>query len=690
MMKKRNIQYLFAATLLLAGMTMLSSCSSDDDSSKGNSETEEVTWEEPTTDQMEVCVTNNLPAASLSQFDELSTGAAFLKRLPRVTASIESDTEIVLLKGSDVSTQSEQTVLEMARVLLFDGYVALETPTAQQLDIFMNRIMKGMAIIVADSIDNYFYLTPEQAEASVRASMVGRMETRRSNISNLTRGTADDEVEAELMIFGCEDVFFQEPISKVAAASVFDTDIEGNLLTDGQSVTYDQSNMTAYRYGLYADGAAQWIIDTEAEKAALEQEASQSPSRRADSQAAINNAMSASETFTHYGNIAYTNELNHPTFKIQACRIILRSWSAHNMTNNKDYYYISENVQLSLGQGKESKSDMFFSRKIGGDWRKGFTPTDKFGKYDLALGNFLWKYTTSMNLSGSGFVKLEAATPETANQTVTEQVSMANSNSETNGNGVVANVTVGFTSKAFTANASAGYKHKHSTTSSTTFDMANTRSIKGLSVVKNTEGNKVTWINTGLVPEVMGSKNDWQHELISDILVNDANLVNDACWSVGSPSGHYKLTVESEPVMGILLLQNSSTEKMVHQTKTKTEQYVHELLMPSRFTQTWRMFLVVDEWDTQGYSPKLHTQLEDNIRSTFPDVYKDVYTVAETIPSSLDMSSVIMGKAFSIFSSHRNVLADLARSNGVKKFTIHWRCDDTKVKVRNGFVVRAN
>ncbi len=689
MIKKRNIQYLFAAILLLGGIPMLSACSSDDDSSnKDNSKTAEVSWDEPTTDQLGVCVTNNLPAASLSQFDELSTGAALLKRLPRVTASIESDTEFVLLKGSDISTVSDQTVLEMARVLLFDGYVALATPTPQQLDIFMDRVMKGMSTIVIDSIDDYFYLTPEQAEASVRASLVGRMETRHANISNLTRGTADDEVEAELMIFGCEDVFFQEPISKVAPATVFYTDIEGNQLTDEQSVTCDPSSLTAYRYGLYADGAAQWIIDTEAKKAALEQEASQSPSRRASSEKAINDAESASETFTHYSNIAYTNEINHQAFKTDACRIILRSWSVHNTTNNRDYYYISENVLLSLGP--VGKVDMFFSRKIGSDWRKGFSPVSNFDKYDLALGSFLLKYTTSMNLTGNGFIKLEAATPETANQTVTEQVSLANSKSETNSNGFVANLTIGFSGKSASGSGGAGYKHKHTTTSSSTFSMANSKSIKGLNVVKNTEGNKVSWINTGQVPDITGRNNDWQHEFIADILVNDANLVNDACWSVENPSDRYTLTVESTPVMAILLLQNSSSARNLQQTATKTEKYEHKLLMPSRYTQIWRMFLVVDEWAGQDYSPKLQTQLEENMRSTFPDVYKDVYSVPETSPTSLDMGWASIRKAFATFNSHKNVMAELARSNGVKKFTIYWRCDNGKFKMRGGYAVKAD
>lgn len=76
---------------------------------------------------------------------------------------------------------------------------------------------------------------------------------------------------------------------------------------------------TDYHYGLLADGAAQWINDTEAEKK-LEEETAEAPQagRRGimhvDGNKAINDMMSASETFTHDGKICYKtlgNEVVH-------------------------------------------------------------------------------------------------------------------------------------------------------------------------------------------------------------------------------------------------------------------------------------------------------------------------------------------------------------------------------------------
>ena len=91
--------------LMIIGTTVLTSCSSSDDSNDnnnnngGNTTPPEVTWEEPTTDQMAVRVTADLTTASLSEFANSSTGAALIRRLPKVTGTFTNDTEMVLLSA---------------------------------------------------------------------------------------------------------------------------------------------------------------------------------------------------------------------------------------------------------------------------------------------------------------------------------------------------------------------------------------------------------------------------------------------------------------------------------------------------------------------------------------------------------------------------------------------------------------
>jgi len=171
--------------------------------------------------------------------------------------------------------------------------------------------------------------------------------------------------------------------------------------------------------------------------------------------------------------------------------------------------------------------------------------------------------------------------------------------------------------------------------------------------------------------------------------VNDANLTNDVCWSVENPNGRYKLQVESSPSVGLMLVDPISNIVKVEHTQTTDDPYVHELLMPNRYLQTWRMFLVVNKWGEQGYLPKLQTQLEEGFKTSFKDIYADVFTVAESSENSTLLAAGIISHAMAVFDAHKNVLANLAQDNGVKEFTIYWRCDNTNITLRGGYLVKA-
>ncbi len=85
---KKNLLMMAAILTIWGTSVVLTSCSSDDDNgSNEGGKTPDVTWTEPTTDQMGVRVTVDVPAVSLSQFADPSTGAALIKRLPKVTAT---------------------------------------------------------------------------------------------------------------------------------------------------------------------------------------------------------------------------------------------------------------------------------------------------------------------------------------------------------------------------------------------------------------------------------------------------------------------------------------------------------------------------------------------------------------------------------------------------------------------------
>lgn len=680
---KRYMQWMLTAILMTSGNMILTSCSDNDHTSSGNRDTE-YTIEEPTTDQMEVRVTANLPAAALSQFNDKSTGAALISRLPRVTSALQEDTKFVLIKGSDVSNLSDAVITQLVQILVNEGYIAIETPTEQQLNSFFDRTDKALAAFVEDYVDDIFDLTPEQMEATVRASMAGRMEMRKENLNNYMRGNTSDAVCAELLILGATDYFFQESDNVDDKIITYATDTDGNIVEKPSESSYYAGEITAYRYGLYADGAAQWLNDTDAKK--KEESAQNKTSRRANGSQAINELESACETFTHHQNIDYKTNTNRLSYKPKACQTTLSYWGVHHMTNNRDYYYVSQKVVLSLGAN--NGTDLFFARGQKSDFWVGVVGS--WRNYDLMYGNYLTKYETSMNLKGDkGIIKEEAATPGTANQVVTQSINLTSSSSSTSTDTDTKGATLGATTAAFTASANSGGSTTNGKTTGNSFAMGNSEQIKDLNVVKNTENTKVTWTYSGKAVQVTGKVGKWEHDIVANILVSDANLMNDACWSVENPSGEYTLEVQSQPEVGMLLIYNNSTDRVVERTITPIDTYTHKLKKPNRYMQTWRMFIVINEWmDGIKYYSNAQTNLENDFKRNFSDIFTDVFTVCESEENSVLQATSIIKHAKRVLDANKDQLPGIAEGRGVKQFTIYWRCDNTKVKLRNAYVVR--
>ena len=103
-MKQKRL--FLAAILTSCSAVMFTACTDNDNPIQETNGTQVETPAEenmPETDQMRVSVTADVPTAVLSQFDANTTGAALVKRLPKVTAAITDDTKFVLIKGGDVN-----------------------------------------------------------------------------------------------------------------------------------------------------------------------------------------------------------------------------------------------------------------------------------------------------------------------------------------------------------------------------------------------------------------------------------------------------------------------------------------------------------------------------------------------------------------------------------------------------------
>ena len=104
-------------------------------------------------------------------------------------------------------------------------------------------------------------------------------------------------------------------------------------------------------------------------------------------------------------------------------------------------------------------------------------------------------------------------------------------------------------------------------------------------------------------------------------------------------------------------------------------------------TPTKELSFTVDEWEGAEVAGA-REYLQNEVRKQFPDIYADVFQVADKSASSLDAISAVINYSKKVFGNTANMgaLKSLAKSKGVKKFSIHWR-NDNGVQAKDPFTV---
>ena len=680
------------AAILICGTTTvtLSSCSEDDNATPtGGIEIEPTTEEvEPTTDQMAVSVTANVPAAVLSQFDDNSTGAAFVKRLPQTSGEITADTRLVVVKGSDALTIPAATVEAIADVYLNGGYIAIETPTGLNMTEFGAKFAVALLKKQNARLSSRFLVNGLPINLSAEESQaVERLKTRIANIVNVARETSGGIIDklkspiAEMLILSGGQYFMEVPFVEEGEMKTYAIDDEGNR-TDATFPLKTERN--GFHNGEMADAAAEWLNEVEKPRVA---QARKRAATRANAQDAINELMDPSETFTFVGNAGFRDWENETTRRTKRVKQTIRSWGVHDMDNNKDYYYVKQNVTLSMGNVNGYK--IFYPKEEENWWSSASNYGDKWNYW---YGAFLSKYDTSMELTGKGTIALEAAMPETKNSSTTQSISFGSSHSET----TTVGITWGFTGLKLTG----GGSYQKGFTKSTSFNMGYSRAIEDLTVSKNTNGKKASWTYTGNKPQgyvkYENSTYYYCHQTAPEILVSDADLLNEICWSVANPEGAYTVNIYSLIETAALLMSDNSSKNNIITKYEYTpwdrdgdNNFSHELLQPFRARQTWRMNIIIDEWEN-GVVIGAQGEMENYLNKSYPDIYANTFTVCDKTPTSVEVINSFIDYSKSIFDYNYDILQGLAHSYGVKQFTIHWRCDDTNVTVKEGYTVKVD
>jgi hypothetical protein len=697
-MKTKRPYYLMLTLIMVAGLSTTSCVQNDNpivaDVSSG---VQSDKAKEPTIDRMGVLVTADVPTAVIGTLDEGTTGASLVKRLPKTTASIDADTRMVILSGSmfdNMDALDPEVMKAAVRLTMDGGYICLTNPTNEQAGVFGLTYLLSLLALEETDIEQLFDITSEEAtEAAQSSPRLERMKMRMANMQRVARTRADDEDMdmnapfAEMIILGSNDYFMQEPFEENFTSYVSESDENGNS-TDPQVVT-GKMTRTAAISGMLADAAAQWLNDTEK---SYQQAAARRTKTRASGSSNINELMNASETFTYNGDICFTDDDASTMRRYNRVNMKVSSWGVHNIDANKDYYYLKQNVTLCMGDRNGSK--IFYPTRGENYW---YTATN-FGEYNRWYGAFLSKYATSMDLTGSGSIHLEAAAPNTDNNSSTTTVTTGTSHSTTETVGITWGASGGANASGPMGSFSVGGSYSVGTTNGSSFSVGMSQTTKELGVKKNTVGTKVAWTYTGALPQYYEREGDliyYCHQTPAAILVNDADVSQEICWSVDNPSGQYTVNITSSPQTAVLMFvykkedgYKNAPRKYVYNNDADAT-YTHNLLEPNRAMQSWRMYITIDEWVS---SPIVGAQgeLESNIRNAFPDLYASTFRIADKTATSLNTIGYIVKASKEIMTNNVDILQSYARSWGIKKFTIHWRCDDRNVTTREGLTIIAD
>ena len=690
---------LFAA-VMMAGLT---ACSDKNDTpvdptpQPGGEVTEP--YVEPTTDQMEVKVTYDMPTAVLGQFDENSVGGALVKRLSQTTSAIDDNTKLVLLDDNAVRTLSEDDFYPLALIYLNGGYIALQRPTIGVVLAFVLGL-EGMAGEIRDAVlKDMGVEMPEGALADTRSLEDSQLVRSVNNARALTRADDDDPnaVIDELLIMSINASYVIPPYNE---ERIVFSKLEDDNGQESEPVEHKVKNLqNPYHYGRMADGAALWLNTKEQEKSEAQQPAAARALTRADADQVINSMLSRTNEFTLPGHLWGCDDQGQVFGRANVSNTTIRSWSVHDFGSNRDFYYVEENHHIRMGGQDSNKGNtLYWGPYKKEDWMWSKYPNTNTikqfylgGRNDRAYvyfyGNWLSESTHAMELEGNGEIQLEKSLPSTDNSQTTEIIAIGTTDGTSHTEGWSFGFSGGANGGMSGSNPTGGgnlgfnfsYTNTNTTSHSTSFTMSTSHVSKDLAIVKNTHGNEVTWTyKEGHTPKVIWDKG-W-HEMAADILTNDIDIENKVCWSVKKPSGSYTLGWYIRDYTKALYL-NFQKNKSTCATIAYEDMDGFRLTPPRRFKKEWASDVRVYGEDLQkGALKDFIADLQEIIN---PTMFSNKFYVAESADDGLEVIKYNVGVATRILKTDEDIRDKInyrASLLGIDEFTVKWFPSDKKLK----------
>jgi len=677
--KNSLVKTMFMSILTAGTMTIgFTACSDDlavDTKSNNNTvadaneDCESVILSEQGYDEMTVRVTRSVDGAVMSNFDDNSVGAALARRLPATSGAVDKNTRLILVNGNDIARYTGD-MCSWAAAYMNGGSIAVEQPTGEQMNALVDALAEQIAAartaqLTADGDITVKTRGNRHSQSTYEGEL---LKARVQNVKNfaVTRsGVADTEngIVAELVIFGPDGCY-----QYVSGNNEENKD--GSMDQDGMVnesvVTPVKSQVTAYRSGMIADGAAMWLMDEDANtpKAVT----------RGSAESSINELMSCSDQFT-VESFLRTHDWENEEVQRNGCfRTTYKVWGVndHGDNANTDYYYVKQNTLIRVG-----------GKVYDGQTGNGYYDTFYWGGYDpqiyrtaknwanghnLYYGSWLNKYESSMELTGNGTISIEQALPGTDNNTNSQTIAIGTSKSQSD--------NIGFT---FTGSESPslGFNYSHGWTKGSSFTMSYTSVAKDLKVVKNTKGNQVTWTyeNGQKMNLYKNNKDKICHQLAPDAVTNDVDLENQVCWSVKNPSGRYTIKVSNFREMRCLTKKKGEGKKWTNWWYNNTKSNNFTLLEPNRAEQVWHFDVTPSTLGKEGHNGDKQ-KLTDALMKQFPEVFQTLTRVADRTIDSENAIQHTVAYAKNIINDKNGgrTMREYALDLGCESYTIRWYC----------------
>ena len=670
-MKTKNCNYLFSAILIGIAM-MMTGCVKEDIASNDNGGGTNPT--DVNVDELNVKVTADMPTAVLSSFDENSMGAALVRRLNIKTNEVTSDTKMILIKGEDIKSRPITEWFQAAKIYLQGGYIAVEKPRNAHLVEVAEQLSTKLEQATVELMTQSGHVTitpPKQQSGNAINSDAARINARVANIKSMaaTRSGADDEAKpvAEMVIFSPMGYYQCEPHQGVLVSSS-DIDEDGNEVVKEEIHNPDYTKRSS---GCLADGAAMWLNTKNA------QTPTNKVTNRADGQGAINELMDASEEHYYQRYLTAKDWNGQYRDKPNGFTETIRVWGSHNMKTNKDYYFVEQKALSAVGgqQEGDARFDVNKTLYVGPYKEDEWIDANYDYKGDHYTGYYgaWWQHGEySLNLVGSGTIKLEDALPTTDNNTMSTSIAVGETHSETNTVGVSMGM-VGF-------NPSVGLNYSCGWTNGTSYTMTTTTNTKEIAVQKNTEANKVIWkYHIGKDPFDDSSTDN--HKMAPAAVTTDVNMDNQACWSVEKPEGKYTLEVTSNSYMRSMWTDKDDWTCWAN-SSPHAENSKYELIEPNRAEQTWHMDVTFPEIGQPGHEGQKGL-LTQYLEKQFPDLYQTKLSLADKTAESENTIKILVNQADYLLhnTDGGQTLREYALDLGISQYTIKWFTTDDKHSV---------